>query len=122
MIDSGPMACVAIARALIRPVNRVSYCVGGNRISGGTRAMFVLEPDGDNRELKAPHVPGEVELDFTSTSLSLKSKQPIIHAISFSLFGCELDLQEFSVQTHFLFVGIGLSHDNISHGTASSNV
>ena len=84
--------------------------------------MFVLGPDADNRELKAPHVPGEDELDFTSTSLSLKSKQPIIHAISFSLFGSVLDLQEFSVQTHFLFFGTGLSHDKISHGTAASNV
>ena len=44
--------------------DRVSYCVGGNRISGGTRAMFVLEPDGDNRELKVHHVPGEVEIDL----------------------------------------------------------
>ena len=84
--------------------------------------MFVLEPDGEHKELKAPHVPGQVELDFTFTSLSMKSKQPIIHAISFSLFGCELDLQEFSMQTHFFLVGIGLLHGNISHGTASSNV
>ena len=67
MIDSGPMACVAIAHALIRPVNRVSYCVGGNRISGGTRAMFVLEPDGDNRELKAPHVPLCIILLYSET-------------------------------------------------------
>ena len=66
--------------------------------------MFVLDPDGEHRELKAPHVPGQVELDFTFTSLSMKSKQPIIHAISFSLFGCELDLQEFSMQTHFFLV------------------
>ena len=54
--------------------------------------MFVLEPDGEHKELKAPHVPGQVELDFTFTSFSMKSKQPIIHAISFSLFGCELAL------------------------------
>ena len=84
--------------------------------------MFVLQPDGDKRELKAPHVPGEVEFDLTYTSLSLKSKHPMIHAISFSLFGCELDLQVFNEQTIFLLIGIGLSQGNISHGTASSNV
>ena len=103
-------------------MNRVLYTVDGNHIIDGTRAMFDLEPAGDNRELNAPHVPGEEELGFNSTLLFMKSKQPIIHAISFFLFDCELDLQEYSMQTHFLFVVIGLSHDNISHGTASSNV
>lgn len=83
--------------------------------------MFILEQDEDNIELKALHVPGEDELPFTSTSLSVKSKQPITHAISFSLSEFVMDLQEFNVQTHFFFVGTGLSHDKISHGTALSS-
>ena len=44
------------------------------------------------------------------------------HAMSFSLFGSVLDLQQFSVQTHFWYVGTGLLHDKISHGTAAFNV
>jgi len=38
------------------------------------------------------------------------------------LFGSELHLQEFSVHAHFLFVGTGLSHAKILHGTVASNV
>ena len=52
----------------------------------------------------------------------LKSKDPMTHAMFFSVFGSALDLQEFNVQAHFFFVGIGLSHDKISHGTVVSSV
>ena len=95
---------MAIARALIILVYRVSYCVGGSRIRGGTRAMFVFGPEVDNKELKAPHVPGLLE-DLTATSLSLKSKHPIIHARSFSSFMSGLDTPEFSLQESFLLDG-----------------
>ena len=64
--------------------------------------MFVLKPGGDNREVKAPHVPGKDELCFISTWLSLKSKDPVTHVMSFSVFGSALDLLEFNVQAHLM--------------------
>ena len=44
------------------------------------------------------------------------------HAMSFSVFGSVLDLQEFNAQAHFFFVGISLAHDKISHGTVGFSV
>ena len=64
-------------------------------------ALFVLGADGENKELKAAHVPGP-EVSLTSTSLSLKYKHPVIHARSFSLFGSVLDVPEFEC-TYTLF-------------------
>ena len=58
--------------------------------------MFVMESEGDNIKLKALHVLGKDEVDFTSTSMFLKSKQPIILVISFSLFKSVLNLPEFN--------------------------
>ena len=51
VIASGPKALVAISHALIKPVYRMSEPVGGKHIKGGTKTMFVLGPDGDNRFL-----------------------------------------------------------------------
>ena len=71
-----------IALALIRPVTSVSYYGGGKCIKRGVpEQCFAFGPEGDNKVLKVPCVPGvQAGLavnSFTPISLTLKSNYTI---------------------------------------------
>ena len=62
--------------------------------------MFVLESGGDNRELKAPHVPGEDEHFLHLLGFLIKRPKRPMSCLSLYL-GSVLDLQEFNAQALF---------------------